>query len=110
MSVERRHLMGRRRNDVRYALMMLVALIATYGAWQSYTTAAGVSQDQRSTTRALCALRGELQTRVIAGDMFLRAHPQGIPGISARVIESSLSGERQTIRALRFIACQEGVS
>jgi hypothetical protein len=64
-----------------------------------------VTSDEYRTTGALCALRADLQTRVTSGESFLKTHPKGFAGISRPVIESSLSGQRHTIRALALLIC-----
>ena len=87
--------------------MMLVALIATYAAAQSYSTAGSTSHEQQIVTQALCTLRFDLQTRVNSGEAFLRTHPHGIPGIPGPTIAQSLAGERRTISALSIITCPQ---
>lgn len=55
--------------------------------------------------RALCAFRSDLDTRIKAGKDFLKAHPNGIPGISRADIERSLQGQESTLDTLHFLRC-----
>lgn len=59
----------------------------------------------RQTNASLCALRHDLEERVRGGEAFLLDHPHGIPGIPARTLRVSLSGQRRTIRALGNLSC-----
>ena len=61
--------------------------------------------DAHVTTAALCALRGDLERRVASSRAFLAEHPDGIPGISAKVIRDGLRNQESTIRALSGIDC-----
>ena len=62
-------------------------------------------RDADVTTRALCALRSDLERRVASSRAFLAEHPDGIPGISAKVIRDGLRNQESTIRALSGIDC-----
>ena len=78
-----------------------------------------VDNNAASNTAALCALRMEIQARVVRNtnrlrrsEAFLRANPAGIPGISARVIREGVNEQRQeimdqqrTVKALGGIDC-----
>lgn len=79
----------------RYALAAYLILAAgnvTGLVWQ-YTLA-------NDTRTSLCAFKGDLERRVTAGEEFLLKHPNGIPGISAENIQTSLNNQRMTITAL----------
>jgi hypothetical protein len=58
----------------------------------------------RSTT-ALCALRHDLERRVSDGERFLAEHPRGIPGIPAKTLRQSITGQRRTVGVLRIVQC-----
>lgn len=74
-----------------------------------YLLVAGLALQARSTadtnTRALCALRHDLEQRVDSSAAFLRTHPNGVPGISARVIQDGISNQERTIKALSVLSC-----
>lgn len=55
------------------------------------------------THTGVCRLKDDLQTRVANSEAFLRAHPDGIPGISAKQIQLSVDGQKRTITSLRVI-------
>jgi hypothetical protein len=54
---------------------------------------------------ALCTFRGDLEHRVTATENYLREHPEGFPGVSAATLQSSLNGQRRTVRALGSLDC-----
>lgn len=64
-----------------------------------------VAANQAADTNALCALRGDLRTRVNSTTEFLKGHPHGIPGISAATLRSGIVNEQHTITALAPISC-----
>lgn len=66
------------------------------------TTVAG---NQRADTRALCALREDLQTRVTTARTILSLHPGGVAGISAATVNATVANEQHTITALSSINC-----
>lgn len=59
-------------------------------------------------TRALCALRSDLQSRVNNSRTFLTNHPRGLPGlgISAASLQSTIDGQLRTIIALSGLDCK----
>jgi hypothetical protein len=63
------------------------------------------NHEANQNTRALCALRHDLEQRVSAGGRFLADHPRGIPGVPAKTLRQSIDGQRRTIRALRSVDC-----
>lgn len=63
------------------------------------------SGDARVTTSALCALRNDLKVRVASSRSFLAEHPNGIPGISAKVVRDGIANQERTIAALSNIDC-----
>lgn len=65
-----------------------------------------VDANADQSTSALCALRRDLEKRVDSSRQFLREHPHGIPGISAKTIRDGLSNQQRTIRALRGLSCR----
>lgn len=60
---------------------------------------------QRSNTHALCSLRADVQKRVTDGQAFLKTHPEGIPGIPAPTLQSSITNSQRTVKALSSLIC-----
>jgi hypothetical protein len=63
------------------------------------------SRDAQQTRSALCVLRSDLERRVVSSQEFLREHPRGIPGISAKAIRDAAANQQRTIDALSSIDC-----
>jgi hypothetical protein len=57
------------------------------------------------TNGSLCALRGDLESRVRQTDVFLAEHPGGFAGIPAATLRQSEQGQVRTIRALSNLKC-----
>lgn len=58
-----------------------------------------------TTQKALCQFRGDLTSRVVGGEKFLKAHPDGAFGISADEIQTQLDNQRRTVKALSILSC-----
>jgi len=79
-----------------------------YFAWataQQNVILARQAQAADRTEQALCILRDDLQTRVDAAQAFLKANPDGIPGIPAQQIQDSIDNQQRTILALQLLDC-----
>jgi hypothetical protein len=74
-------------------------------ARQVQALALRTSHDAQVTTAALCALRSDLEQRVASSEAFLRRHPHGILGISAKDIRTGIVNQQRTILALSGIDC-----
>lgn len=61
--------------------------------------------ENASTTRAICALRSDLELRTQTSKAFLKDHPKGIPGIPAKQITESIENQERTINALDNVSC-----
>lgn len=59
----------------------------------------------RKAAEALCTFKTDLQRRVDDGNEFLAKHPNGIPGIPAKTLRTSLDNQQRTISALRGLSC-----
>lgn len=92
----------RRALFIRY--IILVVLLAGVGAWAIHTSSQ-VSTNQSLNTKALCDLRDDLQKRVDQGEALLKAHPNGIAGISPAAIRITISGQQSTLSALQILQC-----
>lgn len=61
--------------------------------------------ENNRTTKALCALRTDLEARVENSRDFLNKNPNGIPGIPAETLLVTIEGQERTIRALSSLSC-----
>lgn len=61
--------------------------------------------DRSHNTRALCALRHDLEKRVADTKKFLVTHPAGFAGIPAATLRNTLNGQERTITALSVVVC-----
>lgn len=64
-----------------------------------------IYHDAGTTNKALCALRTDLNKRVAVSQGFLKEHPNGTPGISRVVIQTSIANQSSTIEALSILSC-----
>lgn len=100
----------------RVASDVLLVVLLAWSVWNTRIANDNHSETQRlavaaarssaQTHQALCALRGDLATRVRSSQAFLTTHPQGFAGISAAVIQQGIDNEERTIGTLRFLRCQ----
>lgn len=74
-------------------------------ARENRTLTLKVGHDARVTTNALCVLRGDLEVRVRTSREFLKDHPNGFSGISAKAIRDAAANQQRTIAALSGIDC-----
>ena len=72
---------------------------------QIHRTALVAQKSARQTTKALCILRGDLESRVSQSQRFLKEHPNGVAHIPAATIQMSISGQKRTIKALSILRC-----
>lgn len=82
------------------ALLGFICCLVLLGGTNAYTY-----RNSARTTHALCALRHDLEIRVSSGEAFLKDHPHGIPGISAKQIKDGLRNQKRTIEALSGLSC-----
>lgn len=54
---------------------------------------------------ALCAIRHDSQVDVAAGKAFLKKNPEGIPGISAALIQEGIDNSQATVDSLDILKC-----
>jgi hypothetical protein len=90
------------------ATVALYLVLALFGgvAWSVRANdAARVDEIATTNQTALCALRTDVERRIISSEQFLENHPNGIPGISAAVIRQSLTAQRETVDALSAVEC-----
>lgn len=63
-----------------------------------------IKQGQEAHT-ALCVLRIDLQYRVENGKEFLKTHPNGAFGFTAKAIQINIANQESTLRALDNLGC-----
>jgi hypothetical protein len=61
--------------------------------------------ENQNTTRAICALRTDLELRTQSGEAFLKEHPKGIPGIPPATLQQSIDNQKRSIKALSGLSC-----
>lgn len=81
-------------------LSVLVVVFLAVGAWSVVLTSRG---DQAN--HALCALRGDLERRIEQSRGFLVEHPEGVAGVSAKVIQDGINNQSRTVKALGGLSC-----
>jgi hypothetical protein len=90
------------------ATVALYLVLALFGgvAWSVRANdTARVDEIATTNQTALCALRTDVERRIISSEQFLEDHPNGIPGISAATIRQSLTAQRETVDALSAVEC-----
>lgn len=64
-----------------------------------------LASDGKQAHDAICALKGDLSTRIDQGRDFLKAHPKGFAGITAVTIKQSVDNQQRTLDALHVVRC-----
>jgi predicted PurR-regulated permease PerM len=64
-----------------------------------------IARESASTTTALCVLRADLEARIKNSQAFLKENPNGIPGISAKLIRDGIKNQQSTVSALSGLKC-----
>lgn len=82
-----------------------VAAIAGLTAIKASNDTARLARENVRTTVGVCALRSDLQRRVVSSTKFLEEHPDGVAGISPRDIRAGIDNQQRTISALRPLKC-----
>jgi hypothetical protein len=88
-------------------LYLALAAVVFWAYHDSTSKRHDLQQVAVQTNTALCTLRGDLKQRVRSSEKFLAEHPNGIPGISAATIRSSLSGQKRTVASLAGLQCTD---
>jgi hypothetical protein len=57
------------------------------------------------THQAVCEFRGDLHRRINASEAFLKTHPKGAFGVTAKVIKAQITQQTKTIKALSELRC-----
>lgn len=87
------------------AVLLTFSALTTYGLLHLAQVSTRVDANQRANTKALCAFRADLQSRVQSGVAFLRTHHHGIAGIPAATLQASIVNEQRTIATLASLIC-----
>lgn len=96
----------RERLDVRYRRVVWLVIAAIVVSCLAPLALLVRTNDQASSnTAALCALRHDLEARVKSSTDLLATHPEGLAGIPAATIRTTIDGQRRTILALSGLAC-----
>lgn len=77
-------------------LVLYLGLVAG-GLW--------VWNNSNDNTDALCALRADLENRVVSSQQFLLEHPTGVGGITPAAIQTGIQNSQRTIKALSNLVC-----
>jgi hypothetical protein len=97
------------RLDARYRRVvvgvLVVAVITIGNVGFGLLLLKRVGSDADATTRAICALRQDLERRVDSSQTILTDHPKGIAGIPAATIRKGISDQKRTIKALSGLDC-----
>lgn len=95
----------RRLTIATVAIYLALALVFIVGYVDAANRRAELTKVTLNTNNALCALRSDLEQRVEGSIQFLKDNPDGVPGISAKVIQQSIDNQTQTINALSQLHC-----
>lgn len=94
--------------DLRTAILrrlnILTGIIVVFAVILGSVIAYGYSKAHQNTL-ALCALRADLDQRIVSSQGVLIAHPDGLAGISAAVIKQQISNSQRTRHTLRNLSC-----
>jgi hypothetical protein len=66
---------------------------------------AKINQVTVSTKTALCLFRENIEKQVTTSEEFLKNNPNGIPGLPAATIQSSIDRQKATLKALDILEC-----
>jgi hypothetical protein len=88
----------------RTALTIWIIIFSVAVGWQVAQNRNRIN-DLRRTETALCNLRTDLVRRNETSRQFLKENPQGIPGITAAAIKTSIKNSERTIKSLSNLRC-----
>lgn len=99
----------RARLDHRYSRVLIavlvIAVISIGSVVFGFAILRHTDNQAQQNTVALCALRRDLEDRVVSSERFIQEHPKGIPGIPVKTLIQSTEGQKRTIKALSPIKC-----
>jgi hypothetical protein len=91
-------------NRIAIATVVLYVLLCVAGVAVYLQIRISVRENETA-RKGLCALRADLGRRQLSSLEFLKAHPNGIPGIPASVIRNGVDNTAQTLEALQVVKC-----
>lgn len=95
-----------RRGGVAVNLLGAALFLFLFFQVRSQTAAVNRQAAQgRQAQQALCVFKHDLEQRVDQSKEFLRLHPNGIPGISASVIQNGIVNQQRTVTSLAVLSC-----
>lgn len=85
------------------AWVILFTGLNVFGLYQLRNQA----NDGQESHKAICALVADYHKRIVDGEQFIKAHPNGIPGIPGSIILNSIQNEKRTAKILdRAVKCK----
>lgn len=85
---------------IRWLAVSTMILVVCLAGAMAYTYS-----ESQTNHSSLCSFKGDLQTRVVEGESYLKGHPQGVAGVPASTIKESLDNEKRTIESLSDLNC-----
>jgi hypothetical protein len=101
----RREWWVRYRGEVGYVIGMVGVGIALYGQHQNTDALRNQAQQGAQTYQAVCTFRSDLEQRDAAAVAFLREHPDGVLGITGKVLASQVAQQQKAIHSLSALRC-----
>lgn len=95
----------RRLSYATIGVYMALIGVGSYVMWDAHQKRNDIAEVTNSTNQVLCTFRHDLEVRATASKDFLRKHPDGIPGISAVVIQQGITNQEKTISSLASLNC-----
>lgn len=86
------------------AVVLFSFTVLTLFGWQVNTTR-HLAQDGRQAHDSLCVLKFDIGQRIKDSTTFLEEHPQGLAGIPAATIRTSIRNQQATFDALAALEC-----
>jgi hypothetical protein len=86
-------------------LYLVLAVLGTYAYINATHQRNEIARVALETNSALCTLRGDLEQRVATTKKFLAHNPEGLPGLPAKVLRTSIANQESTIDALSNLDC-----
>jgi len=92
----------------RWTIVLFAALcvVTTAGLLEAFQHRAELQHVAEQTIGALCTFRADLSERAEAAQDFLQENPDGIPGLSAKAIQTSIDNQLRTLDSLSGLPCR----
>lgn len=89
---------------IRRTLYILIAATVVLYLFAAGLTIFVWSQSAKNTD-ALCSIRRDAEKRVEQGNQFLIDNPNGIPGISPKLLQQNVDNAQHTVNSLSILHC-----